>query len=149
MKQVTLSLLFLGFTLLAKAQTAEAAIKDVLNKETEAFANRDAKKMISYWHVIPQTTMFVFLPGEQVYYKKAGDMTTEKMQQSMSGPPFKSNVDRTDWNIYINGASAYVTFEQVSTIEGQGTSHSHETRYMEKVSGEWKIVSSNVIFKKE
>ena len=149
MKKVSVLLLLLSFTLLTRAQADEAAIKDVSKLETEAFGNRDAKKMISYWHVVPQTTMFVFLRGERIYYKKAGDLTAENMQKAMGGTPFKANVDRSEWNFCINDATAYVTFEQTSSVEGQGTTHTHETRFMQKVSGEWKIVSSNVIFKKE
>ncbi len=145
---MTLSLLFAGFTLLAKAQTDEAAIKDVLKQETEAFYNRDAQKMISVWHVTPQTAMYVFLPNDRLYYRSGDQLTVENMQKAWSPTPIKATAERSGWNIRVNGTSAYVTYEQATSQEGQETSHSHETRYMEKIAGAWKIVSSNVVFKK-
>lgn len=148
MKKMTLSLLFATFTFLAKAQTDEAAIKDVIKQETEAFFNRDAKGMISAWHVIPQTTMYVFLP-DRLHYRSADQLTVENMQKAWwQSPPINATAERSGWNIHVNGTSAYVTYEQGDLEEGQETNYSHQTRYMEKIAGAWKIVSSNVVFKK-
>src|ERR1700684_3455143 len=112
MKKVLLSFLLSATCLLAIAQNNETAIKSVLNHETEAFYARDAKKMVSYWHITPQTSMYVLLSPSTVYVFNADSLHNYKL----TGAPVTVNLDklalsRTNWKFCINGNSAYVTFD--------------------------------------
>jgi hypothetical protein len=146
MKKLLLSLLLSVTCLLAVAQDTENAIKNVLNAETKAFFDRDAKKMVSYWHITPQTSMYIILSPKFVINDNADSLKN----YSLTGEPTKMDLNqigstRTNWNFCINGTNAYVTFD-ANLGNAQEKQYTHETRFMEKIDGEWKIVSSNVVF---
>jgi hypothetical protein len=146
MKKVLFSLLLSATSLLAIAQNNETAIKNVLNNETSAFYARDAKKMVSYWHITPQTSMYILLSPSTALVFDADSLHKYKL----TGEPTKLDLDqltlsRTNWKFCINGSSAYVTFDS-NLGNAKEKQYTHETRFMEKINGEWKIVSSNVVF---
>ena len=146
MKKILLSLLLFCTSLLVIAQTDETAIKNVLNDETKAFYDRDAKKMVSYWHKTMQTTMYIVLSPDNIITKNASSLNADSLQKNMlSGEPLKMDFGRTNWIFCINERSAYITFDQIPN-DPQEKQYTHETRFMEKINGEWKIVSSNVVY---
>jgi ketosteroid isomerase-like protein len=126
----------------AFAQKNEDAIKKVIADETTAYYGNDAKGMLNQWHIVPQTTMFVLIDQDRVIEHKGASMTLDSVAAMMAGSPETVNVERTNWTFCMSGDCAYVTFDQ--SIAGQKTC-SHETRFMEKINGDWKIASSNVV----
>jgi|SRR5450755_450316 hypothetical protein len=146
MKKTLFSILLSGVVVFAFAQTEEIAIKNVLNEETKAFYDRDAHKMVSYWHQTPQTTMYIIISPAHVIDTRGASFNADSIQKNMlGGEPLKIDFHRENWIFCINDNSAYVTFDQISN-DTQAKQYTHETRFMEKINGSWKIVSSNVVF---
>jgi hypothetical protein len=146
MKKLLFALLLSLTSLLAVAQDNEIAIKKVLNSETKAFFDRDAKKMVSYWHITPQTSMYIILSPKFIINYNADSLKNYQL----TGQPTKMDLDqigsiRTNWIFCITGKNAYVTFD-ANLGNAQEKQYTHETRFMEKIDGDWKIVSSNVVF---
>ncbi len=120
----------------------EMAIKNVIEKETDAWFARDAAKMESCWAKVPQTTQCVSLLGDVVIFNTA-ESTKGKDPFAMVGTvPQKASVTRTDWNFRIVGNAAYVTYTEKDESSGV-VSHFYESRFMEKMDGAWKIVAVN------
>jgi ketosteroid isomerase-like protein len=126
----------------AVAQKDEDAIKKVIADETTAFYAKDAKAMMSFWHPMPQSTLFVVINPDQTVSHNGSSMTVDSVKGMLTGNPETVNFTRTNWVFCMSGSAAYVTFEQSLAEE---KTYSHETRFMEKINGDWKIVSSNVV----
>lgn len=145
MKKFLSSLVLAACCLLAAAQNDEAAIKDVLLRETKAFYNRDVNGFLHCWHVVPQTMLYVVVDPHKVITMSGNEMVKEKLENKWKSGPVDISIDRGDWSFYIKGKNAYVTFDQTTTeTKAKKKSFSHEARFMEQVNGEWKIVSSFV-----
>lgn len=146
MKNLSKTFLALCLSLLLQNAFAqlkdEMAIKNVIEKETDAWFARDAAKMESYWAKVPQITQCVSLLGDVVIFNTA-ESTKGKDPFAMVGQvPQKATVIRTDWNFRIVGNGAYVTYKEKD--ESAGTeNHFYESRFMEKMDGVWKIVAVN------
>ncbi len=148
MKNISKTTLALCLSLLllnAFAQSKdEMAIKNVIEKETDAWFARDAAKMQSYWAKVPQTTQCVSLLGDVVIFNTA-ESTKGKDPFTMTGNvPQKATVTRTDWNFRIVGNGAYVTYKEKDEVAGV-ESLMYESRFMEKMDGLWKIVAVNAV----
>lgn len=148
MKNLSKTILALCLSLLlsnAFAQSKdEMAIKNIIEKETDAWFARDAVKMESYWAKVPQTTQCVSLLGDVVIFNTA-ESTKGKDPFVMVGTvPQKATVTRTAWNFRIVGNGAYVTYIEKDEA-GDMTSHFYESRFMEKMDGAWKIVAVNAV----
>jgi hypothetical protein len=139
-----LMLLMMSSLTFAQNTKEEAAIKAIIEKETEAWFNRDATQMLACWADVPQITQCVSLLGDVVIFNNA-DMNKDNrlFKELAKEAPIKASVARSDWNIRIVGNAAYVTFKQMDTIGG-ATNYYHEGRFMEKLNGQWKIVAVNV-----
>jgi hypothetical protein len=102
--------------------------------------------MVNYWHQTPQTTMYIILSPAHVINTKGASFNADSLQKNMLGGDARPiDFQRTNWIFCMNGNSAYVTFDQMPN-DTQAKQYSHETRFMEKINGDWKIVSSNVVF---
>lgn len=148
MKNLSKTFLALCLSLLlqnAFAQSKdEMAIKNVIEKETDAWFARDAAKMESYWAKVPQTTQCVSLLGDVVIFNTA-ESTKGKDPFAMVGTVLQQvTTTRADWNLRIVGNGAYVTFKQKDETAGVA-SHFYESRFMEKMDGAWKIVAVNAV----
>ncbi|QIP17072.1 hypothetical protein G8759_32765 [Spirosoma aureum] len=144
MKTLLLSLVLIGSALTnSVAQSDEAAIKNSIEAEKIASDAADYKTYKSYWANVPYASFLIF--GEQVY----GDSLWQLMDKVWATrKPAKVNTIRTHWNIRMKGEAAYVTFSQ--RAENQETKvilESAEARYLEKIAGQWKIVSVVAMFK--
>ena len=148
MKNVSKTILALCLSTLltnAFAQSAEeAAIKTVIEKETQAWFDRDAKAMKSYWADVPQITQCVSLLGDVVIFNTAESTKGKDLFALVGNVPQKATVTRTDWNIRVVGNGAYVTYTEKDETAGVA-SHFYESRFMEKMDGAWKIVAVNAV----
>ena len=130
-------------TIQAPVEEDEEAIKSVLNAETAAFDKADFKTYLGYYSKAKYTS-FLYSAGLFV-----GDDLWKKMDE-VHATRKAQNVIRTrsNWNIRVNGASAFVTYTQINEYTETNTkSESNEERFLEKTNGEWKIVNTTVFTK--
>ena len=130
--------------IMSSVEQDEAAIKSMLNAETTAFDNADYKTYLGYYSKANYTSFLYsagLFVGDDLWKQFDNVFTTRKAQ--------KIKRTRSNWNIRINGSSAFVTYNQANEfVDTNSKSETCEERYLEKISGEWKIVNTTVITKK-
>ncbi len=115
----------------------EQAIKNVIIKEIDEL--KKAKSLDDYMSVYANNKDVKFGPyrGKLFNYDEI-KMTAEKVIKNNSY--LKGDWEITDWNVKINGNSAFVT-ENLITTQANGIKiGAMKTDYLEKINGEWKIV---------
>ncbi len=132
--------IFLALAVSSYAQsTDETAIKKTIEEEKAAADAADYKTYLAHWAKVPHAS-FLYAGGLFV-----GDALWKKMDEVWANrKPRKVNNIRSEWNVRVNGASAFVTFFQRQESVENTVSDSYEERYMEKINGEWKIVNVTV-----
>lgn len=120
----------------------ETAIKKVIEAETQAYIDGDGKKLLSYWtdkksneHA---SQFLVPILGQP--YAKGESM--EKLQNLVL-PNLKKQdftVERSDFEVRTNHNMAWATYTQKAIANGKTLQTDRETRILERVGGEWKIV---------
>ena len=128
-----------GVTLFA--QSEEEKIKALLNAETEDFTKMAFADVVKkHWILDDKAMVLVTMPdGNHVIEKK------EELLADLAVPPAgHAQVQKSDYQFFINGNTALVTFTQVVTTDEGDKVNSHEIRYLEKVDGAWKIRVSSV-----
>lgn len=137
---VSLFALTLNF---AKAQSEAAAIQKMIEAESFAFHNNaDRYAFMSYWNII-EGAHLVYSGNGTCLLLKAADMKTA----AEKGEIPKADHAKTEMTNYVirnNGNVAWASFDQKSTISDGKVSNQHEFRCLEKIGGEWKIISSSV-----
>lgn len=122
----------------------EEAIKNVLNAETAAFDNADYKTYLGYYSKAKYTS-FLYSAGLFV-----GDDLWKMMDEvAATRKAQKIGRTRSNWNIRVNGISAFVTYNQANEYAETNTKNeTYEERFLEKTNGDWKIVNTTVFMKK-
>ena len=126
----------------------EAGIKAVIEKETQAFLDRDVAAMIDCHANKPYS---LFLVGEHgnVHYMTSPNADLDKTFTTILkqlGKPNGDTYKNKDYVIRINGNSAFVYFDQTainavaSDNKNKEPEISHQTRYLERINGSWKLV---------
>lgn len=127
-------------TIQAPVLEDEEAIKSMLNEQTEAFDKNDYKTYLGYYSKAKYTSFLYsagLFVGDDLWKKMDEVHATRKAQKVIR--------TRSNWNIRINGASAFVTFNQLNEYTETNTkSETYEERFLEKINGEWKIVNVTV-----
>lgn len=137
----------------SSAQNAdEAAIKALIEKETTSYHNANVAGMIECWANVPQTLLLVSAvdaEGKPQLYmstNEKSDLPQQLTQMMKDAKPDGITFQNTDYVFRINGNSAFVRYEQTET-DPKGTKiYAHETRYLEKIGGQWKIVYVGAAF---
>ena len=134
-----LAILFLGNFAFAQSGD-EIAVKKTIGGEAKSFFDADYKVYQTYWAKVPYAS---FLYAEGLF---VGDALWKKMDESWANrKPRKMKITRSDWNIRIKGESAFVTLHQTNeNLENSTVAESYQEKYLEKISGEWKIVNNTV-----
>lgn len=163
MKVLFLTLALSATALIATTQVAVAqanvsrpdvsAIKAVIERETTAFANRDAAAFIDCWANVPEASQLVIWQeanGKNTivsnHNAKTDMPTSAKAMIASLGKPTGDTFQNSDYLIRINGNAAFVQYEQVvSKMDGK-KEYAHETRYLEKMDGVWKIIHVGAVF---
>lgn len=124
----------------------EAAIKAVVERETQAFLDRDAAAFLDCHINKPYSLLLVGEHGNVHYFTSPNSDMDKTLTAVLQGLG-KSNGDsfkNTDYVIRINGNSAFTYFDQTglntTNAENKTPEVSHQTRYLERVNGLWKIV---------
>ena len=123
----------------SSAAEDEAAIKKLITDQTQGTYDKDLTKVLSCWVKSPRATMVnATLNQEIIGYemiKAAGEAYVKS-----SPMPEKAKITQKFLDIKINGNSAWVSHEELIEREAPKSFLSH--RYLEKVNGEWKILSA-------
>ncbi|GAB2564124.1 hypothetical protein [Spirosoma aerophilum] len=120
--------------------TDETAIKNVIAGESAAFHQRNANKALSYWANVPYASHYYTEKGKG--YIRGFESISKIMKDVIKRmPAVDKNVYKThDYLLHVNGTSAWVSY--ITDIqEGTKKRQTHDARYLEKISGTWKLVS--------
>lgn len=120
----------------------EAAIKQVIEGETQAYLDGDGNKLLSFWadkktneHDSQYLVQFLGQP-----YATGESM--DKLQ-TLVVPNLKKQdikIERDNIDIRINKNMAWATYTQKVNANGKILQTDRETRILERLNGEWKIV---------
>ena len=144
----------LATTQFAVAQSSDVAqIKSVVERETTAWNNRDAAAWADCWANVAEAGHLVSIPDGKgtVYFAQNTKMDMPASAKATLDGMGKSTGEisrNTDYLIRVKGDAAFAQFEQVNTATDGKKEYAHETRYLEKVSGAWKIVHVGAAFYK-
>jgi len=134
-----LFLIFLSFNSLGQANE-EAAIKQVLEKESASWRSGDVKAHADCWHVQPYSRILVSI----------GDSTVIDVPPAlMLNPPSNSfgkggTSVNSNYKINITGTAAWVSHDEESTSAEGNKTYSAEFRMLEKINGQWKLVAQSI-----
>ena len=126
-------------------ESEEEAIKKVIIEETEAFWNKDFKRLSSYMVQAEYIRVVGWWEHGGVTVRKGWSVIGARTEKLMKENPEKNyqQVTRENFNIRISENMAWVTFEQFGTDTGEKAMDmpglSYETRILEKHNGQWKI----------
>ena len=125
---------------------AEADIKAVIEKETQSFLDRDAVAMMDC-HANKSYSLLLVGEHGNVHYMTNPNSDMDKTVTALIGQLGKPNGDsfkNKDYVIRINGNSAFAYFDQMglntTNSDNKAPEVSHQTRYLERVNGAWKLV---------
>lgn len=142
-------IIVLGCTLIlaaapfVQAQTAdEAAIRAVIEAETQAFVNLPFADVVRKFWILDNKTLINATNAEGGHGQVP---LADMLSQTDAPPPNHANVVKFDFQIVVNGSMAVARNRQdVSVPDSDIKLHSVELRFLEKVNGEWKIHLSSV-----
>lgn len=136
------SLFLIALTTILSAQTAdEAAIKKVVDAETNAWLDRDADALLSHWTQTKNNSFLVITADQVLRADNWEDIVASTKEGMKNSPePMKATLTSSDYIFAIHGDHAYVTYTQEKK-SSERMSKTHEIRNMLKVNGQWKIES--------
>jgi hypothetical protein len=134
--------LLLSTVLRGLAQADNDAIKRVLFNETEGFFTRDKARWSNAWAHTPYVNFAANLYGGDFRLIKGwNDLEKQFASQFKSSKVLdKVMVQNTNYTIHQNGNMASVSYDQ-TLVDSHGKTTSKETRVVEKLNGEWKIIN--------
>ena len=116
-------------------------IRKVLEAETQAWLDNDGQKMVSYWADLPYAAHTVTDESGKAYDITAteiGEMVTRLSTQQPNKPG--TTFTTTNFNIRPNGDAAWANYEQTFHYpDGREPVTNIESRFLEKIDGQWKI----------
>ena len=131
----------------ARLPADSVAIPVLIERETQAYLNRDADAQATFWATHTDLSQRVSLENGQVVAAN-GDhaalyrgLRTGFRQLTTPDP-----AQFTHHAYYIRGEAAFVTFRQVMQQPARPTVHSQQVRYLERDGGAWTIVHSGVMY---
>ena len=124
------------------AQTDDkVAIKAVIERETQSWIKRDAKAMADCWADVPEAGHLYSVPDGKGTVVYSPDIEKAITTLAAGQQPSSDTFQNTDYQIRINGNGAFTQFDQAYSSADGTKNYSHQVRYLEKVSGTWKIVN--------
>lgn len=124
-------------------QTDEAAIKQVIEGQTQATYDRNLDKVLSFWANVPYLTMV--MPSLNVNVN--GDENLKKLLTDFikgNPTPDKSTTTNDYRSIRIQGNAAYVLQNETVTSPTGTITKYVCNRYLEKQNNQWKLVSATI-----
>ena len=119
----------------------EAAIKLVIESETNSFKSRDADKAISHWLKAPYVSHSYTTKG--LGYIRGHENVSAAIKNYLKTYPMidSSPTDYHDYIIRVNGSSAWATWISASTLDGKKMDY-NKAAYLQKTGGLWKMASA-------
>jgi hypothetical protein len=120
--------------------TAEAAIKQLLERESTTWRAGDAKAHADCWHIQPYSRILV----------STGDSTVMDVPPAvMLNPPAAifgkgGSFVNSNYKMNIAGNYAWVSHDEESTSAEGVKQFSSEFRMLEKINGQWKLVGQSI-----
>lgn len=137
---VSLFVLTINFV---SAQSETATIQKMIEAESHAYhESADRNAFLNYWNIVADAHM-VYSGNGTCILLNAKDMKAAG-KKSDAPKPDHAKVEMSNYVIRNNGNVAWASFDQKSTTPDGKISNQHEFRCLEKVGGDWKIVSSSV-----
>jgi hypothetical protein len=128
---------------LSTMQLDTQAIRLVLEAETTDFLKMPLADLTAkYWLMDSLTQMTVSLL-DGIHFVLTADILSQATQKSPDHETYKE-FNKSGYNIYWHGTSAFVTNEQYFVRLDDTKVYSYEMRVMKKVNGVWKIHLSSV-----
>ena len=116
-------------------------IRNVLEAETQAWLDNDGEEMGNYWADLPYAAHTVTDESGKAYDITAteiGEMVARLSTQRPNKPG--TTFTNTKYNIRPNGDAAWASYEQTFYYpDGRQSLTNIESRYLEKIGGQWKI----------
>ena len=134
--------LLLSLPLASLAQTSpteEAAIRQVLERESATWRAGDVAGHAACWQLRPYSRILVSTTAGQVLDVPPARMVEPSPSMGQGGSAVNSN-----YKMHVAGSTAWVSHEEVSTAKNGQKIYSHELRMLEKVDGQWKLVGQSI-----
>lgn len=120
----------------------EIAIKKVIEAETQAYLDGHPEKITDYWSRKPsdefQSQQIVAWIGQPFAKAETLNKLNEAAKSLVKKQEIK--IERDDFEIRINKDMAWATYTQKAIANGTIAQTIRETRILERIGGEWKIV---------
>lgn len=126
----------------ASAQSDNEAMKRVLRSETEGFFKRDKAEWSNAWAHTPYVNFAANLYGGDFRLVKGWTELEKHFASQFKSKKVtdKVTVQNSNYSIHQNGNMALVTYDQ-TLVDSHGKTNSKETRVLEKLNGQWKIIN--------
>jgi hypothetical protein len=121
-------------------ESEEKSIRDLLEKESATWRNRDVKGHADCWQWQPYSRVLVTIPGGQVI-DVPREAILEPAPESMGDGGTSVN---TNYKMNINGDQAWVSHDELSVSAKGDSTFSYEFRMLEKIGGQWKMVGQSI-----
>jgi len=141
MKNMMLTFFIAVISIHAYAQnTDEAAIKQLLEKESATWRSGDMKGHAACWAIRPYSKIVVSTVDGKMIDVDPGMMISPPANMAGKGG---SSVN-TNYLVNISGNNAWVTHNEESTAADGTKSYTFEFRILEKINNEWKLVGQSI-----
>jgi hypothetical protein len=114
------------------------AIKAMIRRETQAYFAADAKTWRDCWAELPESNNLFY--SEQSHKVGQTSMAKPVLDAVANRKPSKMKIETSKELLRINGNAAFMQYDQHLTREDGAQDYSHQTRYLEKIKGVWKII---------
>ncbi|MFD2936772.1 Cif family virulence factor [Spirosoma flavum] len=134
--------LVLSTVIFGWAQADNEAIKRVLRSETEGFFKRDKAEWSNAWAHTPYIHFAANLYGGDFMLVKGWNKLEKQFASQFKSSKIsdKVAVRNSNYTIHQNGNMAFVAYDQ-TLIDSHGKTTSKESRTLEKLDGQWKIIN--------
>ena len=126
----------------------EAAVRKVIEGSTSDLYAANIDSYLNSWANVPYISRVSFNAAGEVSRMNGEEFRAMIETMRKTWKPDARKITRSDFSIRINGSSAFVVFNQHSDNVDGTKRDTIEERYLEKMSGEWKIINVTVIPKK-
>lgn len=127
----------------------ERAIRAVIERETQAYLDRNANQQADCWAAHTGLSQRVALDDGHLTTANGGQASLRRglatCFRQLTGPDHAAFVNQ-EYRVRIRGEAAFVTFSQVMQPVNRPTDYSQQVRYLEREANEWKIVHSGVMY---
>ena len=118
----------------------EAAIKQLLEKESATWRSGDIKGHADCWHVRPYSRILVSTGDNSVL-----DISPDIMINPPANIIGKGGTSiNSNYKMSIKRKNAWVSHDEESTAADGKKSYSYEIRILEKIKGYWKLVGQSI-----